>query len=1166
MDGGIPMRFGRFMAALMALCLLVALLPLPQNAARAASPYYIYVDITNQIVTVFDNGNISESGIARQMICSTGKSGTPTPTGTYTLPSKSRSSERTEWYYFPDYSCYAKWATRIVGGILFHSVLYNSNKVGPTSSSVNALGSKASHGCIRLRVEDAKWIAQNCPAGTKCKIYNSGSTNSTLRSLLKKSSFSRDQQSYYSFLNGQQDSKLPLVKGSTGTLVMQMQAQLKTLGFLNDSVDGKFGNNTLNAVCAFQAASGLKQTGVVDADLWGRIFSTAAPSGLGVLLTRGMKGEAVLALQQALKTVRCYDGALDGEFGDDTYNAVCKFQQYFGYSVDGTASVALQKDAIARANTLKTWFSDDNYDLFMRTTTTTIGTVHVNTSLYLRQWASTSAKVLGSLKNGTQLTVLSIGDPWVQVQYGNTTGYVHGGYLTYSTATTTQPVWEPVTPTPEPTEEPTPTPTIDPDATPTPTPEPTEEPTPTPTPTPAPIPTTVEQVVYRARVSVSTYLNLREGPSTSSRSLAALRNGTDVKVLADGNPWIKVEYGGVTGYAHRSYLNFYSTVEQVTIYVTPTPEPSPEPTEEPTPTPEADPTEEPTPTPTPESTEEPTPTPTATPTPETTEEPTPTPTPTPTPEPTEAPTPTPTPAPIPTVVNQPVYRAVVRVNTYLNLREGPSTSSRSLAALRNGADVKVLADGNPWIQVQYGGVTGYAHRSYLSFYSTTEPVTIYVTPTPAPDPTGDPTPTPEPTEEPTATPTPEPTEEPSPTPTPTPAPIPTTTSEVVYMATVRVNTYLNLRQAASTSSRSLAALRNGTQVKVLADGNPWIQVQYGGVTGYAHRSYLSFWSTTQQVTVYVTPTPAPEHDLSQQRLLAAAPLARMASPAALNAAGEDAATAGDETATENAAEAPIAKPEAGVIEDAQPETGATSAQPATAAIEEAKPETAATSEQAEPSGNGGMPDENGQPVPGEAAENGETPNGNEPPASNEPAQTEDSPNDGEPTASDEMAAADAPQAAEPAGSTDEGGSAETAAAPTPAPTPEPRYAVVKKDGAKVYSKPDLDEKYELTTVERGRVLDIEKIGEDWIAVTYKEKVYYLRAKDVELVAVKPDPTATPKPKAAATAAPTSAPTAVPEPTAAPEPAPTATPAPPAEEPQADPEPVADGPAGGEETE
>ena len=76
-----------------------------------------------------------------------------------------------EWYYFKDFDCYAKYAYRIIGGILFHSVLYNSKSESSLSrSSVNALGSRASHGCVRLTVENAKWICNNCPAGTTVVI------------------------------------------------------------------------------------------------------------------------------------------------------------------------------------------------------------------------------------------------------------------------------------------------------------------------------------------------------------------------------------------------------------------------------------------------------------------------------------------------------------------------------------------------------------------------------------------------------------------------------------------------------------------------------------------------------------------------------------------------------------------------------------------------------------------------------------------------------------------------------------------------------------------------------------------------------------------------------------------------------------------------------------
>ena len=37
----------------------------------------------------------------------------------------------------------------------------------------NKLGTAASMGCVRLPVEDAKWIFDNCPSGTTVHIYDS---------------------------------------------------------------------------------------------------------------------------------------------------------------------------------------------------------------------------------------------------------------------------------------------------------------------------------------------------------------------------------------------------------------------------------------------------------------------------------------------------------------------------------------------------------------------------------------------------------------------------------------------------------------------------------------------------------------------------------------------------------------------------------------------------------------------------------------------------------------------------------------------------------------------------------------------------------------------------------------------------------------------------------
>lgn len=126
-------------------------------------PYKLFVDREKQRVFVYQwtgGGYDEELGSFK---CSTGMEGYETPLGTYQAAGKVHLDE---WYYFANYNCYAKYAYRIVGGIMFHSVLYNAQKVGPTQASVNALGKAVSHGCVRLLEKNAQWIFENCPEGT----------------------------------------------------------------------------------------------------------------------------------------------------------------------------------------------------------------------------------------------------------------------------------------------------------------------------------------------------------------------------------------------------------------------------------------------------------------------------------------------------------------------------------------------------------------------------------------------------------------------------------------------------------------------------------------------------------------------------------------------------------------------------------------------------------------------------------------------------------------------------------------------------------------------------------------------------------------------------------------------------------------------------------------
>jgi len=133
------------------------------------SSYEIRVNKRMNVVTVYaKDGNNGYIIPVKAFICSTGQA---TPIGTFYTPAKYR------WHTLMG-PCYGQWCTRIYGGVLFHSVFYNSynNNNTLSVSAYNKLGTTCSHGCVRLTAGDAKWIYDNCKLQTKVIVYNS--TNS----------------------------------------------------------------------------------------------------------------------------------------------------------------------------------------------------------------------------------------------------------------------------------------------------------------------------------------------------------------------------------------------------------------------------------------------------------------------------------------------------------------------------------------------------------------------------------------------------------------------------------------------------------------------------------------------------------------------------------------------------------------------------------------------------------------------------------------------------------------------------------------------------------------------------------------------------------------------------------------------------------------------------
>lgn len=127
----------------------------------------VKVDISEQKVYVY-NGN----KLIRTMICSSGieNEDYKTPRGTYII--NESGAKKGEWFYSNKYQEGAKYWVGFIGGTyLFHSVPMDINK-NIIEEEADKLGTPASHGCIRLNMDDAYWFYNNIKSGTKLVIQD----------------------------------------------------------------------------------------------------------------------------------------------------------------------------------------------------------------------------------------------------------------------------------------------------------------------------------------------------------------------------------------------------------------------------------------------------------------------------------------------------------------------------------------------------------------------------------------------------------------------------------------------------------------------------------------------------------------------------------------------------------------------------------------------------------------------------------------------------------------------------------------------------------------------------------------------------------------------------------------------------------------------------------
>ncbi len=146
------------------------------------------------------------------------------------------------------------------------------------------------------------------------------------------------------------DAVETLRKGMRGDAVKAMQERLEELGYYDDECSGYFGNNTFEAVKAFQKRNGLEVDGIAGPATLKKLDSSSARKAAATsnddnkadakdddTLRPGDSGSAVRALQTRLRALGYFNHSVDGKYDSQVTEAVKAFQRRNGLTADGIA-------------------------------------------------------------------------------------------------------------------------------------------------------------------------------------------------------------------------------------------------------------------------------------------------------------------------------------------------------------------------------------------------------------------------------------------------------------------------------------------------------------------------------------------------------------------------------------------------------------------------------------------------------------------------------------------------------------------------------------------------------------------------------------------------------------------------------------------------------------
>ena len=241
-------------------------------------------------------------------------------------------------------------------------------------------------------------------------------------------------------------------------------------------------------------------------------------------------------------------------------------------------------------------------------------------------------------------------------------------------------------------------------------------------------PSTPESTQKTGIVNVSSSLNVRSGASTSSKVIGSLSGNSKVTIVGEEGAFYKIEYKGSHGYVAKEYIKDVTGSNNNSNQGTTTTPEKPS---------------------TPESTQK---------------------------------------------------TGIVNVSSSLNVRSGASTSSKVIGSLSGNSKVTIVGEEGAFYKIEYKGSHGYVAKEYIKDITGSNNNSNQGT---------------------TTTP-----EKPS---------TPETTQKT---GIVNVSSSLNVRSGASTSSKVIGSLSGNSKVTIIGEEGAFYKIEYKGSHGYVAKEYI----------------------------------------------------------------------------------------------------------------------------------------------------------------------------------------------------------------------------------------------------------------------------------------------------------------------------------------